>query len=140
MAGLLPFHEHKKSIHLKKSIFLLFVTLATALFVLQGCLNDKGNVPLPPETFCDSLDVSYNLHVKPLAESACANSIGCHVSGGSGPGDFTNYQILSGVSQSVKTRIELPVSDPLHMPLGATLTQEELAIFLCWIEDGAPNN
>lgn len=129
-----------KNISLKKSILLLSVTLATTLFVLQGCLNDKGNVPVPPETFCDSLDVSYNLHVKPLAETACANSIGCHVAGGSGPGDFTNYQALSGVSQTVKTRLELPVGAPGHMPEGGTLTQEELDIFICWIEDGAPNN
>ena len=140
MAGLLPFHERQKSISLKKSILLLSVTLAATVFVLQGCLNDKGSVPPPPETFCDSLNVSYNLHVKPLAETKCANRIGCHVAGGSGPGDFTTYQALSGVSQSVKTRIELPANDPLHMPQGGTLTQEELEIFLCWIEDGAQNN
>ncbi len=140
MAGLLPFHERQKSISLKKSILLLSVTLATTVFVLQGCLNDQGNVPLPPETKCDSLNVSYNLHVKPLAETKCANSIGCHVSGGSGPGDFTTYVGLSSVSQTVKTRIELPSTDVLHMPQGGILTQEELDIFLCWIEDGAQNN
>jgi hypothetical protein len=125
---------------LKKNILLLSVTLAAAIFVLQGCLNDKGEVPKPPETFCDSLDVSYNLHVKPLAETKCANSIGCHVAGGSGPGDFTTYTALSGVSQTVKTRIELPVGTSGHMPEGGILTQEELDIFLCWIEDGALNN
>lgn len=140
MAGLLPFHERPKFIRLKKNILLFSVTLATTLFVLQGCLTEKGEVPPPPQTFCDSLDVSYNLHVKPLAEATCANSIGCHVSGGSGPGDFTTYAALSAVSQTVANRIQLPVSDPLHMPQGSTLTQEQVDIFLCWIEDGAPNN
>ncbi len=140
MARLLPFQKHKKFISLKKNILLLSVTLAATVFVLQGCLNDKGSVPLPPETFCDSLDVSYNLHVKPLAETKCANSIGCHVSGGSGPGDFTTYAALSGVSPTVKIRLGLPATDGLHMPQGGTLTQEELDIFLCWIEDGALNN
>lgn len=124
---------------MKKSILFLSVTLAATVFVLQGCLNDKGNVPVPPETKCDSLNVSYNLHVKPLAETKCATSIGCHAAG-SGQGDFTSYIGLSSVSQTVKTRIELPATDVLHMPQGGTLTQAELDIFLCWIEDGAQNN
>jgi hypothetical protein len=140
VAGLLPFHERQKSIRLKKNILLLSITLVATVFILQGCLNDQGEVPPPPETKCDSLNVSYNLHVKPLAETKCANSIGCHVAGGSGPGDFTTYAGLSAVSQTIADRIKLPVSDPLHMPQGATLTQEELDIFLCWIEDGAQNN
>ncbi len=125
---------------MKKNLFLFSVTIAATVITLQGCLNDKGIVPPPPETFCDSLDVSYNLHVKPLAEAKCANSIGCHVSGGSGPGDFTTYTALSSVSQTVAVRIQLPVTDASHMPQGGTLTQEELDIFLCWIEDGALNN
>jgi len=123
---------------LKKYTYLLLVFAATAV-VLQGCLNDKGLIPKSPETSCDSLNVSYNIDVKPLAEAKCG-TIGCHDSSGSAPGNFTTYNALSGVSQAVKIRIQLDISDPLHMPQGGVLTQEELDIFLCWIDAGAPNN
>jgi hypothetical protein len=123
---------------LKNNILLISVTLATTLFILQGCLLEKGEIPPPPETFCDSLNVSYNLHVKPLTEEKCA-TIGCHFPSGSGP-DLTTYDDLYMVHGSIDERILLPVTDPLHMPPGGVLTQEEIDIFLCWLENEAPNN
>lgn len=123
---------------MKNNILLSLTFFAILSFTLQGCLNDKGIVPLPPETFCDSLDVSFNLHVLPLANAKCAIS-GCH-NGGTGIADFTSYAGLSNAAQNIKVRIQLPSSNSLYMPQGGTLTQEELDIFLCWIEDGAQNN
>ena len=137
MARLLPFQKHKKFISLKKNL-LLSVTLAATAFVLQGCLNDKGEVPKPPETHCDSLNVSYNLNVAPIVQAKCG-TIGCH-DAGSPNGDLTNYTHLSGISATVANRIQRPSSDPFYMPQGDVLTQDELDFILCWIDKGAPNN
>lgn len=96
-------------------------------------------VPTLPETFCDSLNVSYNIDVKPLALANCATP-GCHEPNGGAPGDFTTYAALSGASNAVADRIQLPTTNSLHMPQGGVLSQDELNIFLCWIENGAQNN
>ena len=125
---------------MKKNILLLFILVsAFAFFILHGCKNDKGEVPPPPVTHCDSLDVSYNLDVKPIVTANCAIP-GCHVVGGGGTGDFTSYTSVSGFAQSISVRIQLPTTHFQHMPQGGVLSAEELDIFLCWIEDGAQNN
>lgn len=122
---------------MKNNLLLPGAALLT-LFVLQGCLKDKGIVPKPPQTHCDSLNVSYNMDVKPLVLAKCAVT-GCHDAGSSN-GDFTNYTHLSGISATVANRLQRPSSDPLYMPQGDVLTQQQLDIILCWIDKGAPNN
>ncbi len=137
MARLLPLYNHQNFISLKKSILLLSVASFT-LFALQGCLNDKGEIPKPPETHCDSLNVSYNINVAPIVLAKCGTT-GCH-DAGSPNGDLTNYTHISGISATVANRIQRPAIDPLYMPQGDVLTQEELDFILCWIDKGAPNN
>jgi len=124
---------------LKKNFLFIITVSALITFVLQGCLKDKGIVPLPPETHCDSLNVSYNLDVKPIVNTNCAIT-GCHLPGGIGPGNFSSYDVFSGVSQTVAIRIQLPFSDTHHMPQGGVLPPEDIEKLLCWIENGAKNN
>ncbi len=123
---------------MKKTV-LFILPFVVLIFILQGCLKDKGIVPKPPETHCDSLNVSYNLDVKPIVTTQCATS-GCHDGNGGAPGNFTNYEHLNGIRTTIAIRLQLPSTDALHMPYGGVLPPEQLDILLCWIDKGAPNN
>ena len=91
-------------------------------------------------TACDTANITYAVDIEPIISTNCATS-GCHVSGGSGPGNFTTYSGLKAkVDMGVNGTVEHRVVVLKDMPLGGSLTQDEIFKIDCWIQDGAPNN
>lgn len=90
-------------------------------------------------TACDIANVTYDVDIKPIISANCAIP-GCHASG-FGAGDFTTY---AGLKAKVDAGINGTVNDRVvilkDMPLGGSLTQDEILKIDCWIKDGAPNN
>lgn len=86
-----------------------------------------------PEPTCATGSVSYVADIKPIIETKCLLS-GCH---GSSP-SLPDWGVLSEVqaqAQDIKRRTR-----DRSMPATGSLTQEQIDLITCWVDDGAPNN
>jgi hypothetical protein len=110
------------------------LTLATLLLFANSCISDKGEIAAP----IDGCDTTYfTTQIKPIVQSGCALT-GCHVIGGSGPGDFKTYagMLPSLASGDFKTRINLNPLDPSFMPQTGALSASDLQKLNDWFDSG----
>ena len=114
----------------KKTIFILFI------LALSSCYNDNEEELYGPVS-CDVSNVTYSNDVTVIIYSSCATT-GCHVSGGTGPGDFTTYNDLKASvdNGSFETRVLVQKT----MPPSTPLSDCDLEILQAWIEGGALQN
>lgn len=78
--------------------------------------------------------ISYSKDVEPIFEAKC-NLSGCHDSS-TGGRDWTNFANVKRQANSIKVR-----TANRSMPIGGlTLTQQQIDIIGCWVDDGAANN
>jgi len=114
---------------MKGLIFLTFAVIA-----VSSCKKGGGS-KLTPE--CDGSHPTYNSQIKVIIEGNC-NASGCH-NAGSSRGDFTTYTGLSGVIASGAFKREVLTDQT--MPKGsANLSQKNLNLIQCWVNDGYPEN
>lgn len=107
------------------------------LAVVFSCENKIGKAEpkvVAPANFCDS--IKYNAHIKPIIMNNCAIP-SCHVPGGGGNGDFTNFSGVSTKAPFFKNRIN---SSTNPMPPAGKMPQSKIDSIECWIDKGAPNN
>jgi len=86
-------------------------------------------------------DPSYQNDIKPIIDNACALA-GCHVSGFSG-GDYESYEGLKANVDdgTLRTQVVATMEMPQPNPNGPDeLTQAEIDLFDCWIENGGKDN
>ncbi len=77
---------------------------------------------------------SYVSDIKPILDVKC-NLDGCHDSG-TGSRDWTKFSNVKNEAGSIKVR-----TANRSMPIGGlTLTQQEINLIGCWVDDGAANN
>jgi hypothetical protein len=76
---------------------------------------------------------SYEASIKTIIETNCAIS-GCHVSG-TGRQNFTGFSTIQGNAAGIKTRTQNKT-----MPQTGSITQEQINLIACWVDDGAQNN
>jgi mono/diheme cytochrome c family protein len=77
---------------------------------------------------------SYQTEIKPIFETNCTLS-GCHDSN-AGDRDWTDIGKIQMNASKIKTR-----TSNKTMPIGGlTLTQQQIDLIACWVDDGAPNN
>ena len=137
-----------KASNLPRALILLF---GIFLLLLNACSSDEleemddedDEEEMMEEMFdCDGVDVSYTMDVLPIVNEACALS-GCHVSGGSGNGDFSSYAGLKAKvdNGSIESRTLIQMNMPPSNSTGpTTLTDSQKLLIACWIQDGAPEN
>lgn len=81
-----------------------------------------------------STETSYASDIQPIFEVKC-NLSGCHDSG-TGSRDWTKFSNIKSKAGSIKAR-----TANRSMPVGGLLlTQQQIDIIGCWVDDGAPNN
>lgn len=116
---------------MKKIFFLIVIALT-----LQSCYNDSEEA-VYGVVDCDVTDVTFTTDVSPIINSSCATT-GCHVSGGSGPGNFNDFNDLSSkiADGSFQNRVLVQMTMPPSVPLQDC----ELDILQAWIDNGAPND
>lgn len=114
----------------KKIVFILFI------LTLISCYNDNEEDLYGPVS-CDVSAITYANDVLPIINASCATT-GCHVSGGSGPGDFTNYNDLK--LKVDNGTFETRVLVDKNMPPNTPLSNCDLQILQAWIDNGALNN
>lgn len=102
--------------------------MAVLFVMVQSCVyNDL------PEPTCAPGSVSYVADIKPIFETKCLLS-GCH---GSDP-TLPNWGVLSEVqvhASDIKRRTR-----DRSMPATGSLTQSQIDLITCWVDDGAPDN
>lgn len=71
--------------------------------------------------------------IKPILEKECAIS-GCH-NGTSRSNDFRNFNSAKSFATSIKSKTQ-----DRSMPFDGTLTQNQIDLIACWVNDGALEN
>ncbi|HVT86450.1 MAG TPA: hypothetical protein VHD35_14700 [Chitinophagaceae bacterium] len=84
---------------------------------------------------CSTVAKSFSSDVNPIVQSFC-NASGCHAAGSTnGPGPLTNYTEVFNARSVIRPAIASGL-----MPQGSSLTTAQKNSFLCWIDNGAPDN
>jgi hypothetical protein len=91
----------------------------------NNCIVDL-NV-LIPQGFTGT---SWANDIKPILEKECAIS-GCH-NGTSRSNDFSNYNSAKSFAASIKSKTQ-----DRSMPFDGTLTQNQINLIACWVNEGA---
>ena len=123
----------------------LIAPICFCVLLVFSCTKDKLEIEAPPEPV-DTTTVSdtdtvvvdtckFTTHIQPIID---ANCVGCHGSGSS-DGDFTSY---SGIFAKIDNSgpFENRVLILKDMPMGGSLTQSEIDLIQCWLDNGAENN
>ena len=102
-----------------------------AVFLIFSCENhvQEDDIVEMEASNCDP-NTSFTTSVKPIID---ANCVSCH--NGSQPPNLSSYNGVSSNASNVKTQV---ISR--RMPLGGSLTTEEIELIRCWIDNGALNN
>ena len=77
--------------------------------------------------------ISYKDQVGPIIMNSCS-VLGCH-DGSSAQTDFRTLANIQSVSAGIKSRTQSG-----NMPKTGSLTQEEIDLIACWVDDGALDN
>lgn len=117
-------------------IFFVFALCLSLTFACGGDDEDGGETPMD----CSTRNVSYSNDIVPILGQACAIP-NCHVNGFIN-GDYEMYADLKAQSDngSLRNQVESGAMPPSNTAGQAELTDNEVETFLCWIEDGAPEN
>jgi hypothetical protein len=113
-----------------------FVTMLFVSWTISCDNYDLGPVPI---VSCDGAEeVSYLGSIKPIVDKVCDE---CHNTADFPTRDWTNKDLLHEYADEAARRVQLPVTDPDHMPLDPPeLTLTEIKAIVCWAEQGAPTN
>ena len=125
----------------KYKLYATFQLLALCLLMTSCTKNEIEVVPIPP---CEggSTEVSYSNHIAPLIKAKCSTGLGpgtgCHdawiltydgVKGSADNGSLIRTIVID------KTMPKIPNNFGIE-----DLTDEEINILICWVENGSPNN
>ena len=114
----------------KTTIFILFI------LALYSCYNDNEEELYGPVS-CDVSNVTYSNQVIAIINSSCATT-GCHVTGGTGPGNFMSYNDLKATIDN--GTFENRVLIQKTMPPSTPLSDCDLQILQTWLDEGALQN
>ena len=113
-----------------------FEPIEEDVIIDTGGINDTTTVidSTDTTTIDSSMIPSFSNEVKPIINIKCATTY-CHGSGAQTP-PLTDYSEVSTKASRVKARTAVGGG----MPLGGTLTAEQIEIIAKWVDGGAPNN
>lgn len=93
-----------------------------------------------PAYVCPDTEVSYLEDVKPIVETKCAIS-GCHNGSLGAERNWSDFETFQHNAQNghVKNYVINRIMPLAESPNGP-LSQDQINIIACWIDEGAPNN
>lgn len=107
--------------------------------VFTGLDDGKYTISVVDQTGCEisqevsiSTGVSFQNSIKSIIETSCAIA-GCH--NGSVSPNLTSFSTIQSRASSIKSRTASG-----SMPKGSSLSQAEIDLIACWVDDGALNN
>ncbi|MEI6814987.1 MAG: hypothetical protein WCL14_00145 [Bacteroidota bacterium] len=108
--------------------------------IVTSCTYSKKEMVAAPKAFICTDTVHYAISIKPIVQSQCA-IYGCHVNkGGANAVDYSTVAGVQSQASQIPIRLNLPFNDIHHMPNNATLTQQQIQDFTCWVNQGAKDN
>ena len=111
------------------------LALLISILFMCGCTYKEEIFNIPAND-CSGTIITFSSDIRPLVQSSCAISSGCHGPGSiSGPGPLTNYDQVHAASSNIKLAVE-----SRSMPVGSSLSVDDIEKISCWIKSGAPNN
>lgn len=113
----------KKKIYLKTSFLLL------TLVIFSACLTNVEEEGIIEEPISEEIVISFAKDVKPIIDVNCAS---CH---GPNSPNLTRFGSIKENAASIRTQV-----DTRRMPIGSSLTTNEITTILNWIDDGALDN
>lgn len=123
--------------------FPLFYLLSVTIVLFGACTKDA--LPEPTELPCGDVMLTYVTDIAPIVERTCAYG-GCHL--GTAPGIYTDYdgvlpQLESGSFRERVITLQADVNlgmPPNYAPddRDQDLTEMELRMIECWLDDGFP--
>lgn len=106
-----------------------FLCFFICIVLLLACDSQE---PEKPEEIVDCNVITWQNDILPLMKSSCATS-GCH--DGITRLDWSNYDLVKKYSATIKSRTK-----SRNMPVDGSLTQKEIDMIACWVDNGALNN
>ena len=118
--------------HIEILFFLLFII---------SCEKEKFNQQITKPTDCDSTFFTFEKNIRPIFNANC-NFRDCHATSGKGSYDFTQYSTVAARVRAgaIDYRLDLPLSDPQHMPEDMKLSPCDYFIIKTWIKQGFVKN
>lgn len=112
---------------------------AQANSVFTGLASGDYIVSVKDQTGCEitqtvevTSGISFETSIKSIIANSCAVS-GCH--NGSVSPDLRSFSTIQSRANSIKSRTANG-----SMPKGSSLTQEQIDMIACWVDDGAQDN
>jgi len=125
----------------EKFAYILIIVLVIVTFG-QACNKGPENSqavitpPTPTPSSCSSVPAKFSTEVNPIIQSSCAIGSGCHGNGShNGPGPLLSFDQIKNAASSIKSAVVSKL-----MPLGGSLTMEQIQSISCWADNGALNN
>lgn len=104
-----------------------FLLLVLALFT--ACLTNVEEDEIVDEPIVDEIVVSFKTDVKPIID---ANCVSCH---GPNTPNLTTFSNIQANAATVKDQVERRL-----MPIGSSLTTQQIATIVDWVDAGALDN
>lgn len=125
----------------KRSSSVLLGACIVSLFVTIGSCVDHQFAPVDEFACSTFREVSFADDVAPIIASNCAiNGGGCH-NGDNGPDlDWRVFKNFQDHASNVRDRVTRPVGAAGHMPKTGTITDSQIRLLVCWVEQGAQDN
>ena len=118
---------------------IFFGIISAVLLMTTGCYYDNEE-ELYPFAYCDTTNVTYRGTIEPIVQRSCAIP-GCHVPGGDGNGDFTQFpEVLEKVENGSFLNSVKGTGDAIPMPPNDPLRACEVRQIELWIAAGARND
>lgn len=85
---------------------------------------------------CTGITPKFSTDVQPILTTVCSINSNCHAAGSTNSGGpFTTYAEVNARKSNIKAQILSGA-----MPQTGSITQAQINAFICWIDNGAPNN
>lgn len=115
-----------------------FITTAAFLSCSKsGDTTTSGSGGSGGRTFsCSGITPKFSTDIQPILTSVCSANSSCHATGSSNSGGpFTSYAEVNAKKSNIRAAILAGT-----MPQSGTISQAQVNAFICWIDNGAPNN
>ncbi|MBS1509761.1 MAG: hypothetical protein JST86_02875 [Bacteroidetes bacterium] len=124
---------------MKKITSLSFLFVA-AVIAIASCKKDSSTSSTGSSgtrTFsCTGITPSFSADVQPILATVCSINSTCHGSGSTNSGGaLTTFAEVSARKSNIRAQI---LSG--NMPQSGNITQAQVNAFICWIDNGGPNN
>lgn len=106
------------------------------LIVFQSCVDHS--LPEPEAGDCINT-VSFAGQIKPIINTSCALT-GCHNGDNGADINWTKLENFQAKKANVKDRITRPVGVPGHMPAVGSITDDQIQLIVCWVDQGGQDN